>query len=85
MTDSDIAVILRRLDEQDRSLGRIEAKVDKTNGRVTKLEQNEAVSQALASEHAKDSGNRKAWFYGALAAVLGGSISSLIIILGGHP
>lgn len=86
MTEADIAVILRRLDEQDRSLGRIERKVDKTNGRVTKLETDKEVTKALSEEHAKDSGSRKTWFYGALAAVLGGAVSSLIIVLtGGSP
>lgn len=38
MTPAEIAVILRRLDEQDETLGEIHAHVKQTNGRVLKLE-----------------------------------------------
>jgi tetrahydromethanopterin S-methyltransferase subunit G len=38
VTPADIAVIQRRLDEQDETLGEILSHVKQTNGRVLKLE-----------------------------------------------
>jgi hypothetical protein len=85
MGDAEIAVILRRLDDQDRTLGRIEGKVDKTNGRVTKLETDRAVGQELAKVHARSLDVRKAWMIGIASAIVTGAAGSLIIILlGGH-
>jgi len=85
MTDADIAVIMRRLDEQDRTLGRIEGKVDKTNGRVTKLETNEAVRDARAEDHAHDWEWAKTLVITVIAAVLTGAAGSIVVlVIGGH-
>lgn len=86
MTDSDIAVILRRLDEQDRSLSRIEQKVDRTNGRVTKLENDKAITEAVSSSHVQSVDSRKAWIIGVSSAAITGAVGSLVLALaGGHP
>lgn len=39
----------RRLDDQDRALARVEAKVDKTNGRVTVLEKARERGQGMVA------------------------------------
>lgn len=86
MTAADIAVILRRLDEQDSALNRIEAKVDKTNGRVTKLETDKQVGEALASTHTRSLDSRKAWIIGVISAAVTGAVGSIVLVLaGGHP
>lgn len=85
MTDSDIAVILRRLDDQDRTMGRIEAKVDKTNGRVTKLETDKKISEALLSDHDKGREWRKNAMIALVTAAVTGGIGSIVaVIAGGH-
>jgi tetrahydromethanopterin S-methyltransferase subunit G len=86
MTDADIAVILRRLDEQDKSLDRIEGKVDKTNGRVTRLETDKRVAEAVVGDHKRDLDVRKAWAIGIFSAAVTGAVGSIVLILaGGHP
>lgn len=86
MTDSDIAVIVRRLDEQDRTLGRIEQKVDKTNGRVTKLETDKAIEEARAEDHAHDWDWVKTFIITGIAAILTGAAGSIVVLIvgGGH-
>lgn len=85
MTDSDIAVILRRLDEQDRSLDRIEAKVDKTNGRVTRLERDKEIGEALLRDHDRGREWRKSAVIALVTAAVTGGIGSIVaVIAGGH-
>lgn len=47
--DAMFARILQRMDAQDQTLGRIEGKVDKTNGRVNALERWRDVVSAKAA------------------------------------
>lgn len=85
MTDANIAVIIRRLDEQDRTLGRIEVKVDKTNGRVTKLETKEQVREAILRDHDKGREWRKNAMVALVTAAVTGGIGSIVAVLvGGH-
>lgn len=96
MTDAEIAVILRRLDEQDaradreataigRTLGRIEGKVDKTNGRVTKLETDKAVNEAVLRDHDKGREWRKNAVIALVTAAITGGIGSIVaVVAGGH-
>jgi uncharacterized protein YhaN len=71
MTPSDEARIERRLDRQDDVLGEIHAQVKATNGRVTKLEIDSAVEQALRAEKEKQDARRerrRSWISPAVAA-----------------
>ena len=47
-----MAVVLQRLDDQDRMLERIFAQAAKTNGRVSELEKAKLVEEALRQERA---------------------------------
>lgn len=53
MTPGEADSILELLREHGAQLGRIERKVDKTNGRVTKIEAERAVEKALAEKAAR--------------------------------
>jgi hypothetical protein len=86
MTDVEIAVILRRLDEQDKALARIESKVDKTNGRVTKLEGDKRIAEAIAKDHAHDWEWVKTLVITVIAALVTGVGGSVVAIIAGvHP
>jgi hypothetical protein len=79
VTQTEIAVILRRMDGQDEKLDRIEAHVERTNGRVTELERKEIdrtarederqrIADAAAQED-RDTTARRAWMPGAGVAM----------------
>ena len=51
---ASIATIQEHLRTQDVTLGRIEARVIETNGRVTTLERDRAVKEALAAREAEN-------------------------------
>ena len=99
MTDSDIDRILRRLDTQDerqREMGRdvreiksdvkeTKADVKETNGRVTKLETDKAVREAVDRDHDKGRERWKGTIIALVTAAVTGGIGALISILaGGH-
>jgi type II secretory pathway component PulF len=73
MSESDVQVILRRLDDQDRRLERIERQTEKTNGRVSRLEQARAFADG-----AKAAMN---WVQPAVIAVVTGVVIAAVIAL----
>jgi hypothetical protein len=81
MTPADTDVILLRLDKQDELLVKIEAHGAETNGRVTELERQREIEEALAKERLLRRARRRAfftsWIAPGLAAVIGGAATYL--------
>lgn len=79
-----------RMDRQDRSLDRIETQARLTNGRVTELEKEEAISKALGEQAEKeraglqsskqDRGDRRS----AWQAAIGGGVAGSVVYVVGH-
>lgn len=75
MTLADIAVILRRLDEQDKTLEEIKTHAERTNGRVTGLE--------LWRARLEGAKGALSWVQPlAIALVTGGAIAGLSALFG---